>query len=228
MDRHLAGGWRPLGLISAVAVSASGDVVAQDKNGYRGVPRTFLWANDAIEFTDTSQYKKDPPYIIGFSNASVSNIWRVGMAHAIEAAAARHADKIKKLIITDAHDDRQADRRHPGSGLARRRSSDRESATPRRRSIPRSPGRERGIPVVMVDRRVTSDNFVTFVTASDWRRPVFRAVDRREAPRQGQYRHPGGRPAPARTRTGSSPRCRCSTTIPTSRSSSCCIPTGAR
>ena len=27
------------------------------------------------------------------------------MAHAIEAAAARHADKIDKLIITDANDD---------------------------------------------------------------------------------------------------------------------------
>jgi ribose transport system substrate-binding protein len=168
MDRDLTG-LATAGLIAAVVMGTSDHVVAQDKDGYHGVPRTFLWANDAIEFTDTSQYKKDPPYIIGFSNASVSNIWRVGMAHAIEAAAARHADKIDKLIITDANDDpaKQAadiqDLIERDVDLLIVSPATAQALDP---AVTRA--MDRGIPVVLVDRRVTSDNFVSFVTATDW------------------------------------------------------------
>jgi ribose transport system substrate-binding protein len=157
------------GVGAAVVLSAAGSALAQDKEGYRGVPRTFLWANGPIEFSDTAQYKKEPPYVIGFSNASVSNIWRVGMAHAIEAAAARHADQIEKLIITDANDDpaKQAadiqDLMERDVDLLIVSPATAQALDP---AVTRA--MSRGIPVILVDRRVTSDNFVSFVTATDW------------------------------------------------------------
>ena len=168
MHRHLSG-LAIAGLTAATMLGGAGTGSAQDKGGYQGVPRTFLWANGPIEFTDTAQYKKDPPYVIGFSNASVSNIWRVGMQHAIEAAAARHADQIDKLIITDANDD-PAKQAADIQDLVEREvdllivsPATAEALDP---AVTRA--MSRGIPVILVDRRVTSDNFVSFVTATDW------------------------------------------------------------
>jgi ribose transport system substrate-binding protein len=168
MHRHFCG-LAIAGLTTAAMLGVASTGSAQDKGGYQGVPRTFLWANGPIEFTDTAQYKKDPPYVIGFSNASVSNIWRVGMQHAIEAAAARHADKIDKLIITDANDD-PAKQAADIQDLVEREvdllivsPATAEALDP---AVTRA--MSRGIPVILVDRRVTSDNFVSFVTATDW------------------------------------------------------------
>ena len=168
MHRHLTG-LAIAGLTAAAMLGVAETGSAQDKEGYQGVPRTFLWANGPIEFTDTAQYKKDPPYVIGFTNASVSNIWRVGMQHAIEAAAARHADKIEQLIITDANDD-PAKQAADIQDLVEREvdllivsPATAEALDP---AVTRA--MSRGIPVILVDRRVTSDNFVSFVTATDW------------------------------------------------------------
>ncbi|MCY4407956.1 MAG: hypothetical protein OXC15_16435, partial [Rhodospirillaceae bacterium] len=78
------------------AVSASAD--------YEGVPRTFLWNPGSVDIYDAAEHKKDGPYVIGFSNASLSNPWRVAMLHGIEAAAERNKDKLERFIITDAND----------------------------------------------------------------------------------------------------------------------------
>ena len=89
MDSHFRG-LASAGLIAGVAIGTAGSALAQDKEGYKWASRApSPMGAGPIEFTDTAEYKKDLPYVIGFSNASVSNIWRVGMAHAIEAAAAR-------------------------------------------------------------------------------------------------------------------------------------------
>ena len=53
---------------------------------------------------DTTPFKKPRRYTIGFSNASISNIWAVGYLHALEHAAEQHEDLIKQVIITDAND----------------------------------------------------------------------------------------------------------------------------
>ena len=192
------------GLAAAVVVGAAGAAGAQDKAGYAGVPRTFLWANGPIAFTDTTEFKKDPPYVIGFSNASVSNIWRVGMAHAIEAAAARHADKIEQLIITDANDDpaKQAadiqDLMERDVDLLIVSPATAQALDP---AVTRA--MSRGIPVVLVDRRVTSDNFVSFVTATDWALGRFMAQWLAETLNfEGSIVMLPGSPARARPRTG--------------------------
>jgi ribose transport system substrate-binding protein len=142
---------------------------AQDAlTGYDGAPRTLLWSTTDVPFVDTTQYKKDGPYVIGFSNASISNSWRVGMLHSIQQAAADNKDQISQLLITDAGDDPTKQVSDVQDLLERgvdilivsASTSDALDAIVTRAT-------EQGVPVVMVDRRVTSDNYVTFVTASD-------------------------------------------------------------
>jgi len=154
-------------LLSAVAILASAYSV--HAGPYEGAPRTFLFnpAQD-ICFKDTAEYKKDGPYVIGFSNAGLGDSWRVVMQHSIMKAAAEHKDQIKQLIITDAgHDD--AKQVADVQDLISRQvdilivSANTEQALDP--AITRA--MKRGIPVVMVDRRISSDNFVSFVTASD-------------------------------------------------------------
>ena len=136
---------------------------------YEGVPRTFLWNPGSVEIYDAAEYKKDGPYVIGFSNASISNPWRVAMLHGIEAAAERNADKLSRLIITDANDDpsKQAadvqDLIAQGVDILLISPATAEAMDPVVRRAKRQ-----GIPVVLVDRQVSSDeNFISFVTASD-------------------------------------------------------------
>ncbi len=93
--------------IALCAATMFGAVGSAYAGPYEGAPRTFLF-NPAQEicFKDTSQYKKEGPYVIGFSNAGLGDSWRVVMQHSVMKAAAEHKDKIKQLIVTDAgHDD---------------------------------------------------------------------------------------------------------------------------
>jgi ribose transport system substrate-binding protein len=136
---------------------------------YKGAPRTFLF-NPALEvcFKDTTKYKKTGPYTIGFSNAGLGDSWRVVMQHSIMRAAAENKGSIKKLIITDAgHDDAKQvadiqDLVSQGVDLLIVSANTQQALDP---VVTRA--MQKGIPVVMVDRRIASDNFVTFVTASD-------------------------------------------------------------
>lgn len=149
---------------AAIALSPSAALAE-----YEGVPRTFLWNPGSVEIYDASEFKKDGPYVIGFSNASISNPWRVAMLHGIEAAAERHKDKLGRFIITDANDDpsKQAadvqDLIAQGVDILLISPATAEALDPVVRRA-----RRQGVPVVLVDREVTSkDNHITFVTASD-------------------------------------------------------------
>lgn len=163
---RLTGSALVAGLMTTAAI---GLAAAQDaKDGYKGKPRTLLWASTDVEYVDTTQYKKDGPYVIGFSNASISNIWRVGLLHAIQKAAADNKDKISKLIITDANDDPAKQVSDVQDIL--QRGVDLlivSPATAQELDPIVSQAMAQGVPVVLVDRRVTSENFVTFITASD-------------------------------------------------------------
>src|SRR5271169_5153018 len=151
--------------ITAVAAVVSTSGSAQ----YAGAPRTFLF-NPALDvcISDTAKFKKAPPYVIGFSNAGLGDSWSVLGLHSLEKAAHDHADVVKKLLITDAgHDDAKQiadiqDLVSRGVDLLIVSANTSQALDPAVTQVA-----ERGIPVVMVDRRVDSDNFVTFVTASD-------------------------------------------------------------
>jgi len=156
----------------ALAAGAFGLALAASSalaDPYKGAPRTFLF-NPSLDvcFKDTSQYKKAGPYTIGFSNAGLGDSWRVVMLHSMERAAAEHKDMIKKLLITDAgHDD--AKQVADIQDLVSRQVDILIVSANTQQALDPAVTRamKSGIPVVMVDRRVTSDNFVTFVTASD-------------------------------------------------------------
>jgi len=157
-----------MALVGAFAVTS---IHAQDqdkRDGYQGAPRTEIWSPVPLQYTDTAKYKKAPPYVIGFSNASVDNTWRLAQLHAIEAAAARHKDVIKQLIITDANNNPSKqvsdveDLLQRGVDILLVSASKSDALDP---VVTRA--MNEGVPVIMVDRRVTSDNFVSFVTASD-------------------------------------------------------------
>lgn len=158
---------RALALLCALLVL--GTVFSVRAEEYKGAPRTFLF-NPALEvcFKDTTKYKKDGPYTIGFSNAGLGDSWRVVMLHSIQRAAAENRANIKHLLITDAgHDDAKQiadiqDLISRGVDLLIVSANTQKALDP---VVTRA--MERGIPVVMVDRRIASDNFVTFVTASD-------------------------------------------------------------
>lgn len=153
---------------AAISVCATA-AYAQSAEGYEGVPRTFLWNPGSVDIYDASEHAKEGPYTIGFSNASISNPWRVAMLHGIEAAAERHADQLERFIITDAGDDPSTqaadiqDLVAQGVDILLVSPVTAEALDPVIRRVTRS-----GTPVVMVDRAVTSDeNYITFVTASD-------------------------------------------------------------
>jgi ribose transport system substrate-binding protein len=142
---------------------------APAKPGYYGVPRTWLWNPGFNAMVETTKWKKAPPYVIGFSNASISNAWRVAFQHGVLWAAGQHSDKIKHFLVTDANDDPTKqiadieDLASRGVDLLLIASATEEALNP---AVGRA--MKQGIPVVMVDRKVTSrDNYITFVTASD-------------------------------------------------------------
>jgi ribose transport system substrate-binding protein len=136
---------------------------------YTGAPRTFLYNPDQdICVNDTSKYKKEGPYTIGFSNAGLGDSWRVVGLHSLEKAAFEHKDQIAHLLITDAgHDDSKQvadiqDLVSRGIDLLLVSANTADALDPAVTRV-----MEAGIPVVMVDRRIASDNFLSFVTASD-------------------------------------------------------------
>jgi ribose transport system substrate-binding protein len=67
-----------IGIAAIVGFACLGGAQAQERDGWKGVPRTFLWNPGPIQFTDTAKFKKDPPWTIAVANASISNVWAVG------------------------------------------------------------------------------------------------------------------------------------------------------
>lgn len=148
---------------------AVGTALAGGHDGYQGQARTFIWNPDFNDVVDTTEYRKDAPFVIGFSNAGVADGWLVTFKHGVEWAAEQNKDRIEKFIITDANWDADKqirdiqDLTNQNIDLLLVNPVTLEALDPVLRRTMRS-----GIPVVSVVRRVKSDEaFVSFVTASD-------------------------------------------------------------
>jgi len=76
----------------SLACMAAAALASTAKAQYSGAPRTFLY-NPALDvcIRDTSKFKKAPPYVIGFANASLGDSWCVVGLHFLEKAAHDHA-----------------------------------------------------------------------------------------------------------------------------------------
>lgn len=123
----------------------------------------------AAEMMDTTKFKKDPPFRIGFANAAKGDGWLVTFFHTVENSAQKHADKLEKFIITDANGDPTKqisdiqDLMNQDIDLLLVNPATADALDPIVGRVMR-----RGIPVVSAARRVKSDdNFVSFATASD-------------------------------------------------------------
>lgn len=68
-------------------------------------PRKSHFESHLLELVHTERYRKQPPFTIGFANASTSHPWRLAMERSLRAAAHRHSEIIADLIVTDAHND---------------------------------------------------------------------------------------------------------------------------
>ena len=77
-------------LVAGLAATSATTMFAQDatRQATKAPRAPCCGARRRSTIMDTTQYKKDGPYVIGFSNASISNSWRVGMLHSIQQAAA--------------------------------------------------------------------------------------------------------------------------------------------
>jgi len=118
---------------------------------------------------DTSKYKKPAPWTIGFSNASLSNSWRVSfvahLRYGIEEA--KKQGLVEAFYETNANDDpvKQIadieDLVTKGVDLLIVSPATAEALTPVVEKV-----MDQGIPVVTVDRNISSDKYVTFVECS--------------------------------------------------------------
>ena len=118
---------------------------------------------------NTGKYKKPAPWTIGFSNASLSNSWRVTfvthLRYAIEQA--KKKGLIKAFYETNANDDpvKQIadieDLMTKGIDLLIVSPATAEALTPIVGKV-----MDKGIPVITVDRNISSDKYVTFVECS--------------------------------------------------------------
>ena len=123
----------------------------------------------ASAMIDTTEFKKEPPYIIGFSNAELRDGWLRTFFHTVENGAEKHADMLEKFIITDANGDATKqisdiqDLLNQDIDLLMVNPQAADSLDPIMGRVMR-----RGVPVVSVARTVNNEeNYVTFATASD-------------------------------------------------------------
>ena len=151
--------------------SFSTQAVAENIYAGRTHMETGEWSRDLLESVTTEQFVKAPPYKIGFSNASMSNAWRVALGGNTLYAANLHSAEIASLEVKHAEDSavRQVQQIEQliTSGIdillvSPAQSDDEVLAKQLRAAI------QMGIAVVAVDRRpVDPKAFVSFVTASD-------------------------------------------------------------
>ena len=120
----------------------------------------------AVQMVDTTKFKKTAPYTVCFSNASVSNSWRVSMkAHVdYQIDVFKQQGLIKDYIYTDANDDTNKqiadieDLMTKGCDVMIVSAGTGEPLTP---VVEKA--MDAGIPVVTLDRNIVSDKYVTFV-----------------------------------------------------------------
>ncbi|RWF58896.1 MAG: sugar ABC transporter substrate-binding protein [Mesorhizobium sp.] len=153
------------GLLTASVALYAGAAAAE----YKGLPRTFIWNPGVVSLVDTSSFKREGPYRIGFSNASQADLWLVTFAQGVQWQVANRKDLIEKFIITDANSDPAKqisdiqDLVNQDIDLLIVNPATADALNPILGRVMRQ-----GIPVVTVARRVEDDeNFVSFVTASD-------------------------------------------------------------
>ena len=130
----------------------------------------------SVRIRQSSRGERKTRWTIGFSNASETNTWRTALREAIQEEADRHQDV--RLLITDANDSPSKQVADLEDLLAKGVHGLIIGATTIDVAGPILDQCEReGIPVVIVDRKVSSDRYATFVS-SDHYSIAFRSLDK--------------------------------------------------
>lgn len=127
------------------------------------VPDVYLWD---LDWQDTTKYKTDPPYRIGFSNCSTSNAWAVLFWETAKWEAEKHPE-ITEFLTTDAGDSSAKQLSDVEDLLAK----DIDALIIRPCTLDSAvPGIEKamdmGVPVVISNRSTATDKYVTQNTTS--------------------------------------------------------------
>ncbi|HET9493614.1 MAG TPA: ABC transporter substrate-binding protein [Chloroflexia bacterium] len=91
-------------IVLSIILSACGGAAATPTPAAPAEPTAATGTGTSGDMVDTSKFKKDGPYQIGFSNISVVNSWRVQMVRELEYEKTLHPE-ISDLFITDAGGD---------------------------------------------------------------------------------------------------------------------------
>lgn len=126
-----------------------------------------------VRSVETGAFRKSPPYLLGFSNASTSNPWRKALVQSLTYGQGIARSQIKRIEVRDAEDDPVRQLADIESLVASGIDLLMISAT----SVMDHAVSDRlcalaayGLPIVAVDRRPQNPkSLVSFVTASDQR-----------------------------------------------------------
>jgi ABC-type sugar transport system substrate-binding protein len=140
--------------------------VAEKQFGAQAQATEAPAATEEVAMVDTTAYKKEAPYTVCFSNASVSNSWRVAMNAHVDYQIEQFTNEglIDEYIYTDANDDPNKqisdieDLMTKGCDVIIVSAATGEALTPVVEKV-----MDAGIPVVTLDRNIVSDKYVTFV-----------------------------------------------------------------
>lgn len=134
-------------------------------------PRKAYLEGVLLKLIDTKPYKKEPPYTLGFANASRAHPWRRALEQSLIAASQRQSHVVSRMVVYDAQNDPARQIAH----LKQMRdesvdlcivSAVNESHEGLSKAIAETAAV--GIPIVGVDRACGDvSNLVSFVTASD-------------------------------------------------------------
>lgn len=115
----------------------------------------------------TAGYRKEVPYTFCFSNASASNSWRLAMVEHVRYEV-RHHPEIATYREADARDDPAAQVRDIERLLGE--GCDVLLVSPATRDALKPPvdaAMADGVPVILIDRTVSGDNYVSYVAANN-------------------------------------------------------------
>jgi ribose transport system substrate-binding protein len=144
-------------LLVLVGVAASAASSAKEPPVLIDVPTTG-------KMVDTTKYKKSPPWTIGYSDASLSNSARVFMWQFIQETAAKYP-QIKKVLRTDANDSQSKQVSDIEDLISKKVDCLIVAATNNKAIVPAiDQAMSQGIPVVIDERDVSTNNYVTFAS----------------------------------------------------------------
>jgi ribose transport system substrate-binding protein len=113
---------------------------------------------------DTTKFKKDPPWTIAYANASTSNSWRIFTVAALFWAAKEYPDLIKDIVHVNANDSVPKQVSDMEDLMVKKVDAIIIASTSGDGLVPSiDKAMAAGIPVIILERGIDSDNYVSFI-----------------------------------------------------------------